>query len=168
MHVYVRQATWYSAWEQFLVSTTPKSSERHYFPSNEQIPKMALLGVSKQFQKLTCIKRKVCNFSKKGRYEHHILRSILVQQWIPPTPYIYAQHEFFSIVSELHICLNKTKNKIWQNKNHATKLIIQQLVTCMLQTHEMQHTFVLLVPTTTMSEVDLRPFRIDRANKESI
>jgi hypothetical protein len=59
MHVYVHQATGYSAWEQFPVSTIPKSSETHYFPSNEQIPKMALLGVSKQFQKLTCINKDV-------------------------------------------------------------------------------------------------------------
>lgn len=59
MHVYAHQATGYSVWEQFPVSTIPKNSETRYFPSNAQIPKMALLGVSKQFQMLACINKDV-------------------------------------------------------------------------------------------------------------
>jgi hypothetical protein len=54
MHVYVRQAIGCSAWERFLVSTIPESSETHYYPWNEQTLKKALLEVSMQFQKLTC------------------------------------------------------------------------------------------------------------------
>jgi hypothetical protein len=77
MHVYVCQAIGCSALEQFLVSTIPKSTGKHCFPWNEQKPKMALLEVSMQFQKLICIWKSL--WASNTKSSPHVTLSNIVQ-----------------------------------------------------------------------------------------
>jgi hypothetical protein len=117
---------------------------------------MALLGVSKQFQKLTCI--------NKDLWASHTTFSPHATMNCPYTIHLCSasQHDLFAIVLENHICLNKTNHKIWQNWNSQAKayhLAIGhlQVANAWNATHH-----VLLVPLTMMPEIGLPTFKLTR------
>jgi hypothetical protein len=107
-HVYVCQAIGCSALEQFLVSTIPKSTEIRCFPWNEQKPKMALLEVSMQFQKLICIWKNL--WASNTKLSPHITLSKIVELYSNICAYIKL-----IILLQLN---GNTRTENWRTKSY--------------------------------------------------